>query len=61
MFVVSVKSYACWVFFSGFLAPSFSSSGEFSADVFRLCEFFVPTLYRKAVDEQSLVSLLKRL
>ena len=36
-----------------FFAPSFSSSGEFSDSVFKLCEFFIPTVYRKAVDEQS--------
>jgi hypothetical protein len=36
-----------------FYAPSYSSSGEFSDGVFRLCEFFVPTVYRQAVDVQS--------
>jgi hypothetical protein len=36
-----------------FFAPSYSSSGEFSDGVFRLCEFFVPTVYRRAVDVQS--------
>jgi hypothetical protein len=36
-----------------FFAPSFSSSGEFSDGVFKLCEVFIPTVYRKAVDKQS--------